>query len=74
AVLGGTLRPSWLAVWANIKMGNGYDAKGDRPRATAAYKRAETLGDDYDKAQEAVKKYQAQPFDPRDKTNTTAVK
>ncbi len=74
AVLGGTLRPSWLAVWANIKMGNAYDAKGDRPRAVAAYKRAETLGDDYDKAQEAVKKYQATPYNPREKTNATAVK
>ncbi|MDQ3747437.1 MAG: hypothetical protein M3367_00250, partial [Acidobacteriota bacterium] len=74
AVLGGTLRPTWLAVWANIKMGNAYDAKGDRPRAVAAYKRAETLGDNYDKAQEAVKKYQATPYDPREKTNATAVK
>jgi len=74
AVLGGTLRPAWLAVWANIKMGNAYDAKGDRPRAVAAYKRAETLGDDYDKAQEAVKKYQATPYNPREKTNATAVK
>jgi len=74
AVLGGTLRPAWLAVWANIKMGNAYDAKGDRPRAVAAYKRAETLGDDYDKAQEAVKKYQATPYDPREKTNATAAK
>jgi tetratricopeptide (TPR) repeat protein len=74
AVLGGTLRPAWLAVWANIKMGNAYDAKGDRSRAIAAYKRAETLGDNYDKAQEAVKKYQATPYDPREKTNATAVK
>lgn len=74
AVLGGTLRPTWLAVWANIKMGNAYDAKGDRARATAAYKRAETSGDDYDKAQKAVKKYQATPYDPRDKSNATAVK
>ncbi|MDQ3711072.1 MAG: hypothetical protein M3388_02495 [Acidobacteriota bacterium] len=74
AVLGGTLRPAWLAVWANIKMGNAYDAKGDRPRAVAAYKRAETLGDNYDKAQEAVKKYQATPYDPREKTNATAIK
>jgi len=74
ATLGGTLRPGWLEVWANIKMGNAYDAKGDRARATAAYKRAQTSGDDYDKAQEAVKKYQATPYDPRDKSNTTAVK
>jgi aminopeptidase N len=72
ATLAGTLQPTWLAVWANIKMGNAYDAKGDRARATAAYKRAEDLGDNYDNAQQAVKKYQATPFDPREKSNTTA--
>ncbi len=74
ATLAGTLQPTWLAVWANIKMGNGYDAKGDRARATAAYKRAEDLGDNYDNAQQAIKKYQATPFDPREKSSTTAVK
>jgi len=74
AVLGGNLSPTWLAVWANIKMGNGYDAKGDRARAIAAYKRAENLGDNYDNAQQAVKKYQATPYDPKEKQNTTAVK
>jgi aminopeptidase N len=72
ATLAGTLQPTWLAVWANIKMGNAYDAKGDRARATAAYKRAEDLGDNYDNAQQAIKKYQATPFDPREKSNTTA--
>ena len=74
AVLAGNLQPTWLAVWANIKMGNAYDAKGDRTRAVSAYKRAENLGDDYNKAQEAVKKYQATPFDPREKSNVTATK
>lgn len=74
AVLGGNLRPAWLSVWANIKMGNAYDAKGDRARAVAAYKRAENLGDNYDNALEAIKKYQATPFDPREKSNATAVK
>lgn len=74
ATLAGTLQPTWLAVWANIKMGNAYDAKGDRARAIAAYKRAEGSGDDYDNAQQAVKKYQATPYDPREKSNTTAVK
>lgn len=68
AVLVGNLRPSWLEVWANIKMGNAYDAKGDRARAVAAYKRAETTGDNYDNAQEAVRKYQATPFDPKEKS------
>ncbi|MCY7344655.1 MAG: hypothetical protein LH614_00390 [Pyrinomonadaceae bacterium] len=74
ATLAGNINPKWLAVWANIKMGNGYDAKGDRPRAVAAYKRAENYGDDFDNAQQSVKKYLATPFDPREKTNTTAVK
>ncbi len=74
ATLGGTLSPTWLSVWANIKMGNAYDAKGDRARATAAYNRAEDLGDNYDNAQQAIKKYQATPFDPREKSNTAAVK
>lgn len=74
ATLSGTLRPEWLAVWANVKMGNAYDAKGDRTRAVAAYKRAENLGDNYNNAQDLVKKYLANPFDPREKPNTTAVK
>ena len=73
ATIAGNLSPAWLQVWAEIKMGNAYDAKGDRLRATAAYTRAEKLGDDYDNAQEAVKKYQANPYDPRE-NKTTAVR
>ncbi len=73
AALSGDLNPTWLQVWANIKMGNAYDAKGDRTRATSAYGRAEKLGDNYDNAQDAVRKYQATPYDPRD-AKTTAVK
>ncbi len=69
----GSARPAWLYVWAEIKMGNAYDAKGDRTRATAAYTRAEKIGDDYDSAQETIKKFQATPYDPRDKS-TTAVR
>lgn len=73
ASLSGDLSPTWLTVWSNIKMGNAYDAKGDRTRASAAYKRAESLGDNYDNAQEAVKKYQATPYDPKE-TKATALK
>lgn len=73
ATLGGNLNPPWLSVWANIKMGNAYDAKGDRTRAVAAYKRAEALGDNYDNAQESVKKYQATPYDPKE-SKATATK
>jgi aminopeptidase N len=62
----GSARPAWIYVWAEIKMGNAYDAKGDRTRATAAYARAAKLGDDYDNAQDAVKRFQATPYDPRD--------
>jgi tetratricopeptide (TPR) repeat protein len=69
----GDARPSWLYVWALIKKGNGYDAKGDRTRAMDAYTKAENLGDNYGNAQDAVKRYKATPFDPREK-QTTAVK
>jgi aminopeptidase N len=72
ASISGNLNPAWLGVWSNIKMGNAYDAKGDRTRAVAAYKRAEGMGDNYDNAQEAVKKYMANPFDPREKQTTAA--
>ncbi len=74
ATLAGRLNPIWLPVWANIKMGNAYDAKGDRARAVAAYERAQALGDNYDNAQNAVKQYLATPYDPRKKTDNTAVK
>ncbi len=47
--------------------------KGDRARAVSAYKRAENLGDTYDNVQDAIKKYLATPYDPREK-QTTAVK
>jgi hypothetical protein len=72
ASLSGNLNPTWLAVWSNIKMGNAYDGKGDRTRAVASYKRAEALGDNYDSAQEAVKKYMATPYDPREKQTTAS--
>lgn len=72
ATIGGNVNPPWLEVWANIKMGNAYDAKGDRIRATAAYTRAQNSGDNYDNAQEAVKKYQANPYDPREDKATAA--
>jgi len=74
AALSGDLSPTWLSVWSNIKMGNAYDAKGDRARAVSAYGRAQGLGDDYDNAQEAVRRYQATPYDPREPKSTAAVK
>lgn len=74
ATLGGNINPAWLSVWANIKMGNAYDAKGDRTRAVSAYKRAEALNDNYDNAQDAVKRYLGTPYDPKEKSNATAVR
>jgi aminopeptidase N len=66
AALAGNLSPAWLQVWAEIRLGNAYDAQGDRTRAMAAYGRAERLGDNYDNTQEPIKKYQGQPYDPRE--------
>jgi tetratricopeptide (TPR) repeat protein len=72
AALSGNINPPWLQVWSNIKMGNAYDAKGDRTRAIAMYKRAADLNDDYDGAQAAVRKYQATPYDPKEKDSTAS--
>lgn len=70
ASLNGTLKPSWIEVWARIKRGNAYDAKGERQRAVLEYQKAVQSGIDYDNAQAVAKKYLATPYDP--KAGTTA--
>jgi aminopeptidase N len=71
ATLSGNLRPNWLEAWANIKMGNAYDAKGDRDRAVSAYQRAQKTGINYDNAQGEVKKFLDTPYDPRNSTTAS---
>jgi len=65
ASLIGNLKPSWIEVWAHIKRGNAYDAKGERNRAVYEYNKAVQSGIDYDNAQAIAKKYLAQPYDPK---------
>lgn len=65
AALAGNINPPWLAVWAEIKLGNAYDAQGDRTRAIAAYDRAEKTGIEYDNAPDAIARFKATPYDPR---------
>jgi aminopeptidase N len=65
AALNGNLKPSWIEVWAHIKRGNAYDAKGDRARATAEYNKAVETGINYDNAQRVAKGFLATPYDPR---------
>ncbi len=65
AALDGTLKPSWIEVWAHIKKGNAYDAKGDRNRAVSEYQKAVQSGINYDNAQAIAKKFLAAPFDPK---------
>jgi tetratricopeptide (TPR) repeat protein len=65
AALNGTLKPSWIEVWARIKRGNAYDAKGERNRAVSEYNKAITSGINYDNAQAVAKKFLATPFDPK---------
>lgn len=72
ASLNGTLQPSWIEVWARIKRGNAYDAKGERNRAVAEYNKALQSGIDYDNAQAAAKKFLASPFDPKGQTAEAA--
>lgn len=65
AALNGNMKPAWIAVWAHIKAGNAYDARGDRARAVNEYKKAVQLGDNYDNAQKVAQRYIATPFDPK---------
>ena len=65
ASLNGTLKPSWIEVWAHIKKGNAYDAKGERNRAVSEYNKAVQLGVNYDNALAVAKKFLATPFDPK---------
>ena len=65
AALNGNMKPAWIAVWAHIKSGNAYDARGDRARAVSEYKKAVQLGDNYDNAQRVAQRYIATPFDPK---------
>jgi aminopeptidase N len=65
AALTGNLRPSWIEAWAHIKMGNGYDAKGDRARAVNEYKKAVESGIDFDNSQKTARSYMETPYDPK---------
>lgn len=65
AALDGNLKPSWIEVWAHIKIGNAYDSKGDRARATNEYNKAVETGINYDNAQKIAKQYLATPYDPK---------
>jgi aminopeptidase N len=65
AALNGTLKPSWIEVWARIKRGNAYDAKGDRNKAVYEYNKAVQSGINYDDALTVAKKFLATPYDPK---------
>ena len=65
ASLIGNLKPSWIEVWAHIKRGNAYDAKGERTRAVSEYNKAVQSGINYDNAQAIAKKFLAAPYDPK---------
>ena len=65
AALNGSLKPSWIEVWAHIKRGNSYDAQGNREKAVFEYNQAVQSGIDYDHAQAIAKKFLSAPFDPK---------
>jgi tetratricopeptide (TPR) repeat protein len=72
AALDGTLKPTWIEVWAHIKKGNAYDAKGNRERAVDEYKKAVNSGINYDDALAVAKKFLTTPFDPKAQTTALA--
>ena len=73
AALNGTLKPSWIEVWAHIKRGNAYDARGERQRAVSEYNKAVQSGINYDGAQAVAKAFLATPFDPKANQQTAGI-
>jgi aminopeptidase N len=65
AALNGTLKPTWIEVWAHIKKGNAYDARGDRNKAVYEYNKAVQSGINYDDALAVARKFLATPYDPK---------
>lgn len=59
------ISPEWVEVWAHIKRGNAYDARGQREHAVDEYQKAQQLGNNYDNAQAVAKRFLATPFDPK---------
>jgi tetratricopeptide (TPR) repeat protein len=72
AALAGNLRPTWIEAWARIKMGNAYDAKGDRARAVNEYNRALESDIDFDNSRKVAKTYLETPYDPKAVTQQAA--
>jgi len=72
AALIGTMKPTWIEVWAHIKKGNAYDAKGNRERAVSEYNKAVQSGINYDDAMAVAKKFLATPYDPKAQTGAVA--
>jgi aminopeptidase N len=72
AALAGNLRPTWIEAWAHIKMGNAYDAKGDRARAVNEYQKAVESDIDFDNSQKVAKTYLETPYDPKAATQRAA--
>ncbi len=65
AALQGSLRPTWIEAWAHIKMGNAYDAKGDRARAVNEYKKAVDTDIEFDNARKIAQEFIKTPYDPK---------
>ncbi len=72
AALIGTMKPTWIEVWAHIKKGNAYDAKGNRERAVYEYNKAVQSGINYDDAMAVAKKFLATPYDPKAQASAVA--
>ncbi len=60
--LNGDLQPKWVQVWSYLKIGEIFDATGQRDRALNEYNRALHTNDDTQGALELAKRYMQKPF------------
>ena len=66
ASLIGTLKPSWIEVWAAHQTRQRLRCEGRAQPSGVEYNKAVQSGIDYDNAQAVAKKYLATPYDPKD--------
>jgi tetratricopeptide (TPR) repeat protein len=73
AALNGDLQPKWVEVWSYLKIGEIFDATGQRDRAMNEYDRALHTNDDTQGALDLAREYLKKPFtQPSNQVSTEA--
>ncbi len=68
--LDGDLNPKWIEVWAHLKLGEIFDATGQRDRALNEYQRALQTNDNTQGALDEANRYVQKPYKPQSQSSS----